>query len=55
MKLKSIPRGAPLGTPWPCAAMPGGAMAAVQKNMALLPAADREAIAAYLKAIPASK
>lgn len=31
----------------------GGAMAAVQKNMALLPAEDREAIAAYLKAIPA--
>jgi len=33
----------------------GGAMAAVQKNMALLPPADREAIAAYLKAVPASK
>ncbi|MBD9371454.1 c-type cytochrome [Rhizobium sp. ARZ01] len=31
----------------------GGAMVAVQKNMARLPAADREAIAAYLKAIPA--
>ena len=30
----------------------GGAMVEVQKNMALLPAADREAIAAYLKAIP---
>ena len=31
----------------------GGSMVAVQKNMALLPAEDREAIAAYLKAIPA--
>lgn len=31
----------------------GGAMVAVQKNMARLPAADREAIAAYLKAVPA--
>ncbi|RFC68784.1 MULTISPECIES: cytochrome c [Mesorhizobium] len=31
----------------------GGAMVAVQKNMAQLPAADREAIAAYLKAVPA--
>lgn len=31
----------------------GGAMVAVQKNLAALPAADREAIAAYLKAIPA--
>lgn len=31
----------------------GGSMVAVQKNMARLPAADREAIAAYLKAIPA--
>jgi mono/diheme cytochrome c family protein len=30
----------------------GGAMVAVQKNMARLPAADREAIAAYLKAVP---
>lgn len=31
----------------------GGSMVEVQKNMAELPAADREAIAAYLKAIPA--
>ena len=31
----------------------GGAMVAVQKNMAKLPAEDREAIAAYLKAVPA--
>ncbi len=31
----------------------GGAMVSVQKNMALLPKEDREAIAAYLKAIPA--
>lgn len=31
----------------------GGSMVAVQENMAMLPAADREAIAAYLKAIPA--
>ena len=31
----------------------GGSMAAVVRNMAELPAADREAIAAYLKAIPA--
>lgn len=31
----------------------GGAMVAVQKNMARLPAEDREAIAAYLKAVPA--
>lgn len=30
----------------------GGSMVAVQKNMARLPAEDREAIAAYLKAIP---
>lgn len=30
----------------------GGAMVEVQKNMAQLPAADREAIAAYLKAVP---
>ena len=30
----------------------GGAMASVVRNMAELPAADREAIAAYLKAIP---
>ena len=30
----------------------GGSMAAVQRNMARLSAADREAIAAYLKAIP---
>jgi len=32
----------------------GGAMVAVQENMAELPAADREAIAAYLKALPAA-
>lgn len=31
----------------------GGSMAAVQKNMAQLSASDREAIAAYLKSIPA--
>ena len=31
----------------------GGSMAEVQRNMARLPAEDREAIAAYLKAIPA--
>jgi mono/diheme cytochrome c family protein len=31
----------------------GGSMVEVQKNMARLPASDREAIAAYLKAIPA--
>ncbi|MEW9616098.1 cytochrome c [Shinella sp. S4-D37] len=31
----------------------GGAMVSVQKNLALLPKEDREAIAAYLKAIPA--
>ena len=30
----------------------GGSMVEVQKNIAELPAADREAIAAYLKAIP---
>jgi mono/diheme cytochrome c family protein len=30
----------------------GGAMVEVQRNMAELPAADREAIAAYLKAVP---
>ncbi|WP_338531075.1 cytochrome c [Nitratireductor thuwali] len=30
----------------------GGAMAAVQANMAKLPAEDREAIAAYLKSVP---
>lgn len=30
----------------------GGSMVEVQKNMAQLPAADREAIAAYLKAVP---
>jgi mono/diheme cytochrome c family protein len=30
----------------------GGTMVEVQKNMARLPAADREAIAAYLKAVP---
>jgi mono/diheme cytochrome c family protein len=30
----------------------GGAMVDVQENIAHLPAADREAIAAYLKAIP---
>jgi hypothetical protein len=28
-------------------------MVAVQENMAMLPAADRDAIAAYLKSIPA--
>lgn len=31
----------------------GGSMVEVQKNMARLPAEDREAIAAYLKAVPA--
>lgn len=31
----------------------GGEMVAVQENMAKLPASDREAIAAYLKAVPA--
>jgi len=31
----------------------GGSMVEVQENMAALPASDREAIAAYLKAIPA--
>jgi mono/diheme cytochrome c family protein len=31
----------------------GGSMVAVQENMAMLPKADRDAIAAYLKAIPA--
>jgi mono/diheme cytochrome c family protein len=31
----------------------GGSMVEVQKNMAMLPAEDRQAIAAYLKAIPA--
>lgn len=31
----------------------GGAMVEVQENMAKLPASDREAIAAYLKAVPA--
>ncbi|KQT45220.1 cytochrome C [Aureimonas sp. Leaf454] len=31
----------------------GGAMVEVQRNMAKLPAEDREAIAAYLKAVPA--
>ena len=31
----------------------GGSMVAVQENLAKLPAGDREAIAAYLKAIPA--
>jgi len=30
----------------------GGSMVEVQKNMAMLPAADRQAIAAYLKAVP---
>jgi mono/diheme cytochrome c family protein len=30
----------------------GGAMVEVQKNMALLPGEDRQAIAAYLKAVP---
>ena len=30
----------------------GGSMVAVQENMAMLPTTDREAIAAYLKAIP---
>ena len=33
----------------------GGTMAEVQQNMAKLPAGDREAIAAYLKAIPGHK
>ncbi|MCV9997799.1 cytochrome c [Pararhizobium sp. YC-54] len=33
----------------------GGSMVEVQKNMAKLPASDREAIAAYLKAVPAIK
>lgn len=33
----------------------GGTMAEVQKNMAKLPDADRQAIAAYLKAIPGHK
>jgi mono/diheme cytochrome c family protein len=33
----------------------GGSMVAVQENMAKLPAADREAIAAYLKAVAAVK
>ena len=33
----------------------GGSMAAVVRNMAELPASDREAIAAYLKAIPQHK
>ncbi|MCP5093645.1 MAG: cytochrome c [Gammaproteobacteria bacterium] len=33
----------------------GGAMVAVQENMAMLPKADLEAIAAYLKAVPAFK
>jgi mono/diheme cytochrome c family protein len=33
----------------------GGSMVEVQKNMAELPAADREAIAAYLKAIPVAE
>jgi len=32
----------------------GGSMVEVQENMALLPGSDRQAIAAYLKAIPAS-
>ena len=32
----------------------GGTMVAVQENMAKLPASDREAIAAYLKALPDS-
>ena len=31
----------------------GGSMVAVQENMAMLTAEDREAIAAYLKAVPA--
>ncbi|EHK73361.1 gluconate 2-dehydrogenase, partial [Sinorhizobium meliloti CCNWSX0020] len=31
----------------------GGSMVEVQKNMAELPASDRDAIAAYLKALPA--
>ena len=31
----------------------GGSMVEVQKNIARLPASDREAIAAYLKAVPA--
>jgi mono/diheme cytochrome c family protein len=33
----------------------GGSMVAVQENMAMLPKADREAIAAYLKAVPPIK
>lgn len=33
----------------------GGSMAAVQRNMAELPAADREAMAAYLKVVPAHR
>lgn len=33
----------------------GGAMVAVQENIARLPATDREAIAAYLKAVPAGE
>ena len=33
----------------------GGSMVAVQENMAMLPNADREAVAAYLKAIPSLK
>ncbi|MEP0452570.1 MAG: cytochrome C, partial [Roseibium sp.] len=32
----------------------GGEMVSVQENMARLPARDREAIAAYLKALPAA-
>ena len=31
----------------------GGSMAAVQRNMSMLPASDREAIAGYLKVVPA--
>ena len=31
----------------------GGSMVAVQENMAMLSSADRKAIAAYLKAVPA--
>jgi mono/diheme cytochrome c family protein len=33
----------------------GGSMVAVQENMAMLPQADREAIAAYLKFVPATE
>jgi mono/diheme cytochrome c family protein len=33
----------------------GGSMVAVQENLAMLPRSDLEAIAAYLKAIPATR